>query len=151
MDESIRNDMVSDVNGEVSGTGSANEQSGVGDGQANVAVADVLNRLYSLLFASEETFQEVKAGLNPRLVDYLTAWTDIRVQVAQENLNTKTLKNLATLFFSLGFISSALLLSRELAENPEAVLGLSTAVMAVARDHISAELTSAGTDVPAGT
>lgn len=123
----------------------------MGDGQANVAVADVLNRLYSLSFASEETFQEVKAGLNPRLVDYLTAWTDIRVQVAQKNLNTKTLKNLATLFFSLGFISSALLLSRELAENPEAVLGLSTAVMAVARDHISVELTSAGTDVPAGT
>lgn len=116
-----------------------------------MTVADVLNRLYSLSFASEETFQEVKAGLDPRLVDYLTAWTDIRVQVAQENLNAETLKNLATIFFSLGFISSALLLSRELAENPESVPGLSAAVMAVARDHISAELTSAGTDVPAGT
>ena len=123
----------------------------MGDGQAGVTVADVLNRLYSLLFASDETFKEVKAGLDPRLVDYLTAWTDIRVQIAQENLNAVALKNLATLFYSLGFVSAALLLSRELAQNPESVSGLSTAVMAVARDHISAELTSAGTDVPAGT
>lgn len=150
MDESIRNDMATVADGEVSGTGNTDESRGVGDGQANMTVAEVLNRLYSLLFASEETFQEVKAGLDPRLVDYLTAWTDIRVQVAQENLNAETLKNVATLFFSLGFTSCALLLSWELAENPESVLGLSTAVMAVARDHISAELTSAGTDVPAG-
>lgn len=132
------------------GTGGTDESGGLGNGQETLTVADLWTKVYTLLRASDVFFKEVKSKLDQRFVDYLTVWTDIGLEVDPNNINEHTVKDVALLFFVLGFTSGVLGMNPELSKDREAVFGLSAAVLAVARERVSAKLTSAGTDVPAG-
>ena len=96
-------------------------------------------------------FSSIRDKLDPALEAYIKQWTDIRVQLTKDTVTEDILKNLAATVFAIGFVAGAAGYKPELFQEGDAAVAIGAAVLAVARETFSAELTSAGTDVPAGT
>ena len=152
MDEKLRHDVVSDANGQELSASSADEQGGVGAGEEGLTVGELIQQLATLgVSDNEPVFSSIREKLDPALEAYIKQWTDIRVQLTRDAVNENILKNLAATIFTIGFVAGAAGYKPELFQEGDAAVAIGAAVLAVARETFSAELTSAGTDVPAGT
>lgn len=118
-----------------------------------MTVVEVIRQLATLGVGDDESvFNSIREKLDPALEAYIKQWTDISIQLVKDNLTEDVLKKLAATVFSLGFIASAVVYKPELYQDGNAAIAIGAAVLTVARETFSAEITAfAGTDVPAGT
>jgi len=152
VDEKLRHDVVSDADTQESSAGNTNEQSGMDTGEERLTVSDLIQRIALLGVSDNELlFGNIREKLDPALEAYIKQWTDIRVQLTKDAVSEDILRNLAATIFAIGFVAGAAGYKPELLQDGNAVVAIGAAVLTVARETFSAELTSAGTDVPAGT
>jgi hypothetical protein len=124
----------------------------MGAGEEGLTVGELIQQLATLSVSDNELlFASIRERLDPALEAYIKQWTDIRVQLSKDAINENILKNLAATVFAIGFVAGAAGYKPELFQDEDAAVAIGAAVLAVARETFSAELTSAGTDVPAGT
>lgn len=125
----------------------------MGAGKTELTVNELVEQLASLGVSDNESlFTSISEKLDPVLADYIKQWTDIRIQLAKDNLTEDVLKKLAAIVFALGFVAGAVGYKPELFLDKNAAMAIGAAVLTVARESFSTEIiASAGTDVPAGT
>ncbi len=124
----------------------------MGAGEKGLTVGELIQQLATLgISDNESTLSSIREKLDPALEAYIKQWTDITIQLNKDTANEDVLKKLAATIFAIGFVAGAAGYQPALFQDENAVVAIGAAVLAVARETFSAELASAGTDVPAGT
>ena len=124
----------------------------MGASEEVLTVGELIQQLATLGVSDNESlFNSIREKLDPALEAYIKQWTDIRIQLVKDTLTEDVLKKLAATVFSLGFVAGAAGYKPELFQDGNAAMAIGAAVLTVARETFSTEITtSAGTDVPAG-
>lgn len=124
----------------------------MGASEEVLTVGKLIQQLVTLGVSDNESlFSSIREKLDLALEAYIKQWTDIHIQLVKDNLTEDVLKKLAATVFSLGFVAGVAGYKPELFQDENAAMTIGAAVLTVARETFSAEITtSAGTDVPAG-